>query len=196
MKTTIFSFYSNKKNLTLNKVKFTEPTQDYNRPRTGLWLAKNKLWYNLVKNHFVENAFYKEQLKHLYKVKVDMTDIFLLTKKNYQDFFNLYKKKTNSNRINWKKFIKENPTCKGIYLTFDPDIYRYLNSALKNGIKIKALSEEDKNLSDKQFMRKYNMTSLPFSEFPEHDRYIIPWFISSICVWNKSAIVDFKLIDT
>lgn len=204
MKISTFSFYSDKKTLTIDKIKFIKPTENFNRPRTGLWMAKNKIWYNFANDGFDDNSDYKKQIKHQYKVKVDMTDIFLLTLDNFQDFFKLYKK-THHN-INWKKFIKENPKYKGIYLTFDPyddKLFKNIKLPLgpkvnfenvfKNIIKNNTIFKSKKDILDaKQIFYEFHKFSPKYLP-SDVEMFVVSWLIPSICVWDKSAILNFKL---
>lgn len=166
MKTAVFSFYSDKNTFTIDKLKFIKPTKNYNRPRSGLWLAKNNTWKDFVINDFDDSMVYKKQITYKYKVKIDMTDIFILTIENFINFFKEYTA-NHYDEINWNKFVKMNPTIKGIYLNFYPTLLYY------------------------KYVR---LAPFKLSKFNYVKNFILRWMIPSLCIWDKSAILDFKLI--
>lgn len=186
MKTSTFSFYSDKNTFTIDKLKLIKPTEIFPKPeRTCIWLAKNKIWHKFC----TDEAFNLKSIKYQYKVKVDMTDIHLLTLDNFQNFFKLYKK-THYN-IDWNKFITNNPTCRGIYLTFDPRTLFF-----SNNIKFplgRLLTPTPK--SKKKLMHSLEIIYPGDRAIPDVLMFILFWDIPSLCVWDKSAILVFKLID-
>lgn len=184
MKTSIFSFYSDKKKFTINNLNFTKPTEDCPKPINGLWLAKSKDWYDWCK----KESYNLKNIKHQYKVKVDMTDIYLLTLDNFQNFFKLYKKF--SYYINWKKFVKNNPTCKGIYITFNYNDIMYSNTIKLPLGKLLTPTPESK----KKLMHKLDIIEPGERAILDVELFIFCWDIPSLCVWDKSAVLDFKLI--
>ena len=175
--------------MTIDKIKFIKPTTAFNRPRTGLWLAKKNLWRDQWEGGTTNSSNYEKQITYEYKVKVNMTNIFMITIDNFQNFFKLYKTNKYYN-INWKKFIKDNPFCKGIYLTFDPNDYKlYKNIKFPLGPKFPPISKERQELLLK------NNIILENRGIPYVKMFVLSWLIPSLCVWDKTAILDFKLID-
>jgi hypothetical protein len=172
----IFSYYTNNNQLTINNMKNYKQQKDF-KPK-GIWFAKRKIWYNYVLYELPKNN--KNRVKYKYNVKVDMKNIYILKSDKVKEFYDKYTidkgtsipitiNKTQLNIvnyvINWCKFTKENPLSTGFYIDFDPHGYRHPN---KWNLSLTELFKQ----GDIMFM---NMWDLP-----------------SICVWDKTAIIEFK----
>jgi hypothetical protein len=177
----LFSFFANKKNLTVEKLHINKyKNKSFNRPigNNKLWLAEEEIWYKFSEgkliDNFKKNMEYFNHTKYKYDVDIDMTNIYILRKSKIKSFLNKYiaiptvKQIQNNDEsfrysIDWNRFIHENPKCTGIYVNFDP--LTYIN---------------------KDARKKKEMT---------YDVIFIgSWLISSICIWDKSIIKSFNYI--
>lgn len=202
MKKEIFYHYSDKSDLDKDKLKFIKPKEEFNRPKTGIWVGKEKsIWKNYIYRTCNKCKVYT------YKTIINLDNIYMLTIKNFQTFYKIYRtRKITLNdlkefnykiyNINWKKFIKNNPNCKGIYLTFDPHAENiYKNIKIPPGYitnythfsRVMMYPPIKKKLLDIFSNKLWRIPSDP-------EMFVDIWHDKSLCIWDKSAIIEFKLI--
>jgi hypothetical protein len=261
MKVENFSFFSDKNDFTIDKIKVKKPNYGCNRPyENGFWVAKNNIWYKLVNESDGAMGSFIKRIDYKYNIEVDMSNIYILTETNCKNFFLKYM--SNSVSINWNKFIKLNPRCKGIYLTIN-NLKNFRNKIInkfekkyqnkdillnilrvylpKDFIKLQKKKQKNKNLNlyhgldsesvyyletfvnsfytlndykNKEFMDWYladivlnntNNASLSNNAnnkiLSKNDKIEIfgafclaIWLIPSLCIWDKSAVLDVKFV--
>jgi hypothetical protein len=153
-----FSHFSKDKTLTLNKLIFNYKNNIKNFKPNGFWFSFKNLWYTQI---LVDM---KEPNEKIYKyiADIDMKNIFILTEKNVKKFFTKYQiKLSDTYVVNWKKFIKNYPKCKGVFLNFNPHNTIFARQG-----------------TDSINIEPYIL-------------WLSIWDISSLCLFDKSAIINF-----
>jgi hypothetical protein len=126
------------------------------------------LWFGLKNTWY--NAFLIDMKKpnekiYKYVADIDMKNIFILTEKNVKRFFTKYQFKISDFYVvNWEQFYIDHPKCKGIFLNFSPD-GKYQFKMIKD-----------------------------FENIEPYLLWLAMWDISSLCLLDKSAIIDFKKV--
>lgn len=112
-----FIHLSNSSELTLNNLKITKLLEGkYNKPRGGFWCSPNTEWSRFVKNpdsyEYGIQKTRKENDKFLYKVKIDLSTILLMSSFIKQDFKDTIETEkhhgewSEDHLIDWNKFIE------------------------------------------------------------------------------------------
>ncbi len=176
-----FSFFTGSKNLIIDSKKLKKPNYIDIRPNNNtIILAKNNHWYNFVKNKFNDDNVFHNHVKYKHNIKIDMTDIYILTEKNSIKFFLTYM--IDNIGFDWSKFMKMNPKCKGIYLNIK-DLDKYFLKMYK------------------KMEKKYPIIQYSIDNLTDKDKIIFngtlclkSWMTPCICIWNKLVILDIKFV--